>query len=167
MLPNEEGFSKTKLEIERRELLLPSLRDTNGLKEYCSSKIVIYERRPKSLKDYMVHQQFTKQDKTFRYEVLKNEEVNGMQFDSDFDSGNLHQVLYVNDETFELVVQSDINTTGYTNWFHFKITIGEDAPESINLSIINLVYTFQSYIVKKESIVRDRIIAGDEIKTVG
>jgi hypothetical protein len=69
-------------------------------------------------------------------------------FDSHFESGNLLYVYKNEDErnsidTYDLILQNDINTKGHNQWFYFKIT-NTKKNQKIKLNIINLV--------KKESL---------------
>jgi hypothetical protein len=80
-------------------------------------------------------------------QIIKNN--NGpFIFDSHFESGNLLFVFNNNDEqnaidTYDLILQNDINTRGHNQWFFFKIT-NTKKNQKIKLNIVNLV--------KKESL---------------
>lgn len=70
----------------------------------------------------------------------------GLIFDSNFQSGNLLYV-YRGDqgsiESYDLILQNDINTRGHNQWFYFKIT-NTKKNHKVRLNIVNLV--------KKESL---------------
>ena len=64
-------------------------------------------------------------------------------FDSHFESGNLLYVYKNTDErntieTYDLILQNDINTRGHNQWFYFKIT-NTKKNQKIKLNIVNLV----------------------------
>ena len=44
-----------------------------------------------------------------------------MQFDSNFESGNLDSVYLVNEEHYNLLCKVDTNSMGNTYWFYFKV----------------------------------------------
>jgi hypothetical protein len=49
-------------------------------------------------------------------------ESNVLNFDSNFESGNLKSAYKVIDrDEYNLLMQDDINTYGYTQWFFFKV----------------------------------------------
>jgi hypothetical protein len=49
-------------------------------------------------------------------------EPNVLNFDSNFESGNLKSAYKVIDrDEYNLLMQDDINTYGYTQWFFFKV----------------------------------------------
>ena len=42
-------------------------------------------------------------------------------FESRFESGNLASALKVNDNDYHLLLQNDVNTSGHTQWFFFRV----------------------------------------------
>ena len=44
-----------------------------------------------------------------------------LSFDSRFESGNLAAVIRVTDLEYDLILQNDVNTQGYIQWFFFKV----------------------------------------------
>ena len=44
-----------------------------------------------------------------------------LQFDSNFESGNLDSVYLVNEVEYNLLCKTDTNTKGNTYWFYFKV----------------------------------------------
>ncbi len=44
-----------------------------------------------------------------------------MLFESKFESGNLFIAQKVTDDEYNLLMQNDINTTGHTQWFFFRV----------------------------------------------
>ncbi|CAD8114872.1 unnamed protein product [Paramecium sonneborni] len=61
-----------------------------------------------------------------------------IKFDSLFESGNLFQVFKKSDRDYILLLQNDINTKGYTQWFYFSISNKSSNLCNIKLSIINI-----------------------------
>ena len=43
-------------------------------------------------------------------------------FDSDFDSANLMAVFRIGEHNYDLFLQNDVNTSGFTQWYNFKVT---------------------------------------------
>ena len=44
-----------------------------------------------------------------------------LQFDSNFESGNLDSAYLVNESSYNLLCKVDTNTKGNTYWFYFKV----------------------------------------------
>lgn len=44
-----------------------------------------------------------------------------MLFESRFESGNLASALKVSDTDYHLLLQNDVNTSGHTQWFFFRV----------------------------------------------
>ena len=42
-------------------------------------------------------------------------------FESRFESGNLDIAVKVSDSEYNLILQDDVNTNGYTQWYFFKV----------------------------------------------
>jgi len=59
-------------------------------------------------------------------------------FESRFECGNLLAVSKKSENEYILVVQNDTNTTGYSQWFFFKIS-NTRANMTYHFNIINLV----------------------------
>ena len=49
-----------------------------------------------------------------------------LEFDSKFESGNLATAIYVSPQEYDLTLQNDTNTRGYTQWFYFKVRSSPD-----------------------------------------
>lgn len=63
------------------------------------------------------------------------------KFDSQFESGNLFAVFEKKDmetdiKQFDLILQNDINTKGFSNWFYFSIRCKKKSV--IKLNIVNM-----------------------------
>ena len=71
--------------------------------------------------------------------IPKNKEDNTLQFESRFECGNLLCAFKTAEEkevtNYELVLSRDTNTTGYVQWFFYRIknTKNSDSTISINL----------------------------------
>lgn len=61
-----------------------------------------------------------------------------LQFDSRFESGNLYSVYSRTENVYDLIIQNDINTKGYTQWFYFRVT-GTQADQTVKFNIVNFV----------------------------
>ncbi|KAL4472948.1 hypothetical protein ABPG72_020642 [Tetrahymena utriculariae] len=51
-----------------------------------------------------------------------NSRNENLMFDSQFESGNIASVYMLGEQKYNLLVQQDLNTNGYTQWFNFKVT---------------------------------------------
>ena len=60
-----------------------------------------------------------------------------MQFDSNFESGNLDSVYLVNEENYNLLCKVDTNTRGNTYWFYFKVLNWKPKAKA-NFNILNV-----------------------------
>ena len=68
----------------------------------------------------------------------RNHEAEDLIFDSSFESGNLFEVHRVSTLEYDLVMQSDINTKGYNQWFYFSVK-NTIKGRCIKFNIINFV----------------------------
>ena len=59
-----------------------------------------------------------------------------LQFNSDFESGNLDAAVQRSDNEFDLFMRVDSNTRGHTNWFHFQIS-NQEFVGTVKFSICN------------------------------
>ena len=59
-----------------------------------------------------------------------------IEFESRFESGNLHSVFMIEENNYQLILQNDTNTNGYNQWFFFRIKNTEIT--TIKLNIINM-----------------------------
>lgn len=58
-------------------------------------------------------------------------------FESRFESGNLAAALRVNENDYYLALQNDVNTSGNTQWFFFRVS-NTRAYASVRFSLLNL-----------------------------
>lgn len=59
-------------------------------------------------------------------------------FESRFESGNLFLAQKVNDGEYNLLMQNDINTTGHTQWFYFRVQ-NTKRGQVVKFNIVNYV----------------------------
>ena len=73
------------------------------------------------------------------YYTLKNKNDNTLIFESRFESGNLLAAFRTEDEnSYQLYLQNDTNTTGYIQWFFFRVT-NTKKGRKVNFNIINML----------------------------
>lgn len=71
--------------------------------------------------------------------VLVSPLSNTLQFDSHFESGNLHKAIKITDDEYTLLQDYDIPTKGHTQWFYFSVRNSEYASPSVRFNIVNLM----------------------------
>ena len=72
------------------------------------------------------------------YYTLKNKNDNTLIFESRFESGNLLCAFRTEDEnSYQLYLQNDTNTTGYIQWFFFRVS-NTKKGRKVNFNIINM-----------------------------
>jgi hypothetical protein len=62
----------------------------------------------------------------------------GLTFSSSYEGGNLLAAYRVGDAEYALVLQNDLNSGGYTQWFDFTASNGT-LRGTVKISIVNLV----------------------------
>ena len=73
------------------------------------------------------------------YYILKNKNDNTLIFESRFESGNLLCAFRTEDEnSYQLYLQNDTNTTGYIQWFFFRVS-NTKKGRKVNFNIINML----------------------------
>ena len=71
--------------------------------------------------------------------TLKNKNDNTLLFESRFESGNLLCAFRTEDEnSYQLYLQNDTNTTGYIQWFFFRVS-NTKKGRKVNFNIINML----------------------------
>lgn len=60
-------------------------------------------------------------------------------FESRFESGNLCLAIKVSDSEYNLFIQNDVNTQGYTQWYFFRVT-NTTSQAKIKFNILNFVF---------------------------
>lgn len=71
-------------------------------------------------------------------EVTSSRELKTVEFDSNFESGNLYHAYQVAPDHYELVLQNDINTRGNNQWFFFRVR-NVQRNRTLRFSIVNLI----------------------------
>lgn len=61
-----------------------------------------------------------------------------LRFDSKFESGNLARAVMVDEDDYELMLDYDTETKGYTQWYYFSV-LSRKPRQRIRLSIVNLM----------------------------
>jgi murein tripeptide amidase MpaA len=59
-------------------------------------------------------------------------------FESRFESGNLLAAYKISEHNYQLVVQNDTNTNGYSQWFFYRVSGGKKGS-NVHFNIINLM----------------------------
>ena len=73
------------------------------------------------------------------YYTLKNKNDKTLIFESRFESGNLLAAFRTEDEdSYQLYLQNDTNTTGYIQWFFFRVS-NTKKGRKVNFNIINML----------------------------
>ena len=75
----------------------------------------------------------------FPYYKLKDENDKTLIFESRFESGNLLCAFRTDDQNkYQLLLQNDTNTTGYIQWFFFRVS-NTQKGRKVNFNIINML----------------------------
>ena len=78
------------------------------------------------------------------YYIKDSDSDNTLIFESRFESGNLRRVVWMGDNTYNLILKYDYGTTNYTQWYYFKVAnTRKDTRYKFN--IINLIKPDSSY----------------------
>ena len=72
------------------------------------------------------------------YYTPENESDSTLLFESRFESGNLLCAFKIDDSNYQLYLQNDTNTTGYIQWFFFRVT-NIKKGKKVNINIINML----------------------------
>lgn len=65
-------------------------------------------------------------------------------FESRFESGNLHRAIKVGEFEYDLHLKNDYGTTGYTQWYHFRVQ-NTKANQTYRFNIVNLMKPDSNY----------------------
>lgn len=87
-------------------------------------------------------------DNTFAINKVKDH-IN-IEFESRFESGNLHSAYLYEDDSFNLILQNDTNTNGYNQWFFFRVSVNKRKLNNNNnytakFNIINMSQKFSLF----------------------
>ena len=91
-----------------------NLNQTREYLDYITSPDQADKQLSKDLDDYLNTELETRIPNIYNQERL-------LQFDSNFESGNLDSAYLVNENTYNLLCKVDTNTKGNTYWFYFKV----------------------------------------------
>jgi hypothetical protein len=72
------------------------------------------------------------------YYKLKDDKDETLLFESRFESGNLLCAFKIEEDNYQLYLQNDTNTTGYIQWFFFRVA-NTRKGKKINFTIINML----------------------------
>ena len=61
-----------------------------------------------------------------------------LKFDSKFESGNLHKAIKVSDNEYNLILEYDTETKGYTQWYYFSVQ-NYKSNHNVRFNLINLM----------------------------
>jgi len=67
---------------------------------------------------------------------LKDQEDKTLLIESRFESGNLYLASKVSDSEYNCMMQNDINTSGHTQWFYFRV-MNTRAGHTVKFNIMN------------------------------
>lgn len=68
--------------------------------------------------------------------IVKGPEDKTLLFESRFESGNLFLAQKLSNNEYNLLMQNDINTTGHTQWFFFRVQ-NTKKGETVKFNILN------------------------------
>ena len=91
---------------------------------------------------------YQQKDDLVPYYIPENDDDCTLQFESRFESGNL-LCAFKTEETpkkinYQLLLQNDTNTTGYIQWFFFRVT-NVKKKKKVNINIINMLRKTSMY----------------------
>lgn len=79
-------------------------------------------------------------------------------FESRFESGNLQQAVQIHATMYDLVLSSDVNTAGHTQWFYFGVSQMQKGVRYrfniVNLEKSNSQFNFGMQVLKNSKIPR-------------
>lgn len=78
------------------------------------------------------------------YYNLNSSNDSTLLFESRFESGNLLASFKISENNYQLVVQNDTNTSGYSQWFYFRISNTKKGTP-VKFNIINLTKRYSLY----------------------
>ena len=111
--------------------------DNNNIEE--NNKNIENGMSPKERSDDKLSRPKTVYNELKPYYTLKNKNDNTLIFESRFESGNLLCAFRTEDEnSYQLYLQNDTNTTGYIQWFFFRVS-NTQKGRKVNFNIINML----------------------------
>ncbi len=76
--------------------------------------------------------------------TIEDKNDNTLIFESRFESGNLQAAYKMNENLYNLVIQNDTNTSGYSQWFFFRVK-NTRKNSTIKFNILNLMKGYSLY----------------------
>jgi cytosolic carboxypeptidase protein 2/3 len=76
--------------------------------------------------------------RTFPQEFTLVVPEDALRFDSKFESGNLKKAVRVRDREYNLHLEYDVETKGYTQWFYFSVENAREG-QSVRFNIVNFM----------------------------
>lgn len=70
--------------------------------------------------------------------TLVSPTIDTLKFDSKFESGNLWQAIKINEDEYNLMLEYDIETQGYTQWYYFSVSNYKEG-HTVKFNILNLM----------------------------
>ena len=99
-----------------------------------SNNVILNENNEPSIQIETIYNQNIKS-----YYTLKNDKDDTLIFESRFESGNLLCAFKTEEEdSYQLYLQNDTNTTGYIQWFFFRVS-NTRKGKKVNFNIINML----------------------------
>lgn len=78
------------------------------------------------------------------YYTLTDHSDRTLLFESRFESGNLLAAFKMNENSYQLLMQNDSNTKGYSQWFFFRVS-NTKSGMNVKLNMINLMKQYSLY----------------------
>lgn len=91
-----------------------------------------------NLKSYFSSKKKKKKNKNPKPELSSNINETSLSFESKFESGNLQLVFQITENKYQLFLHNDTNTTGYSQWFFFRV-MNTKKNKKITFQIMNLL----------------------------
>lgn len=87
-----------------------------------------------------------------------------LQFDSNFESGNLDSVYLVNEAEYNLLCKVDTNTKGNTYWFYFKV-LNWQPGSTVTFNVLNVARDLAPFYSRGMQILTRTESASGKLKT--
>ena len=125
-LNNNQNNNDNNNDLQKNEQNIENINDINQKKNGASFDNKL--QRPKTVYNELKP-----------YYTLKSKNDNTLIFESRFESGNLLCAFRTEDEnSYQLYLQNDTNTTGYIQWFFFRVS-NTKKGRKVNFNIINML----------------------------
>ncbi|OMJ82159.1 hypothetical protein SteCoe_17237 [Stentor coeruleus] len=121
----------------------PGLYKKNFNENMCDLKKLLLKRRNRETKDERLYTNPLLLPTIPRY-FIPNEDDNTLVFESRFESGNLAMASKVSENEYNLLLQSDINSKGHTQWFFFSVE-NTKADQEIKFNLLNFAKSDSLY----------------------